>query len=358
MKVYYIYMIGLTTTGYFIEKKRNSKKMQTFFLIFAGILLLLLSTVRYAIGFDYFSYRSIFNTIREMDLKEVIINYKTEFLFAFLNWLVAFLGGNYTTFLFVVNLFLQGTIIWFIKQYSKLPWLSIYLFLTLQFFAHSMNLLRQSISVAFFLIAFPMLKEKRWISYSILMIIGGFFHNSAFIFLLIGLFLHIKNSWEMMGIIGSLFLLIYFKMDVLFEFLLEHVFVSYSSYFNSVYWRGNSIKYCIVPSIYFILVLFARKKLLKQSKENNLYINSAFLTFLNYLFITKHFILERFAVYFFILSIVIIPEIIDIYRKEEKKRMADFILIGSIVVSTIYFFFAAYEGFHNVYPFVSWLDKV
>ena len=93
--------------------------------------------------------------------------------------------------------------------------------------------------------------------------------------------------------------------------------------------------------------------------QRSLYINSAIYNFIINLFITKHFILERFSVYPFAISLIAIPEIIYSYRRKGKKQTTSYycVLILFILYGIAYFLFAAYKGFHNVYPYISLLDK-
>lgn len=57
-------------------------------------------------------------------------------------------GGGCRAFLFLFHLLLTALVFIWIGRYSPAPWLSAYLFVALQYFAMSMNLLRQSLAAA------------------------------------------------------------------------------------------------------------------------------------------------------------------------------------------------------------------
>lgn len=99
---------------------------------------------------------------------------------------------------------------------------------------------------------------------------------------------------------------------------------------------------------------------LNGSSQGNLF--SAFYHFLISLFITKHFILERFAIYPFVVSLAAIADITSCYQKNagsdsRQARAFHFVRLQFLVFGAAYFLFAAARGFHNVYPYISLLSK-
>ena len=163
MWIYFLILFFITISGIAVETFFSDRKnSQTFYLLFWGILLTLFASFRYAIGYDYFSYQRIFYKVCNLSFMEILRTYPTEFLFYFLNKLVFLLGGNYTIFLLFITTFIHVVTLWFIRKYSKIPWMSLFLYICFQFFAHNMNLLRQSIAAVFFLCAFPYLKQKNF----------------------------------------------------------------------------------------------------------------------------------------------------------------------------------------------------
>ena len=60
MAIYYFIICNLTGLGFFMTEKQNKARMTRCYLAIAFVSLTLLASFRYAIGFDYFSYRNIF----------------------------------------------------------------------------------------------------------------------------------------------------------------------------------------------------------------------------------------------------------------------------------------------------------
>lgn len=353
MIIYYFSLLFLITSGYYFCIKKTINLYKIIYLFLTGIIFTAFVSFRYAIGFDYYSYRTIFNTIRETSFSEINHIYTKELLFIYLNKLISYFGGTYHIFLFITGIFIHTCALYIIYRYSKLPWISVYFYFTFQFLAHNMNLIRQSLAVSFVLLSYTFLKEKKFFPYVIIILIGAGFHRSILCMIPFYFLLNYVKKLKSMLTIGVITLIIYLTMDQLINIIEKVVHSDYLQFYkDSYYWQGNSIKYLIFPAFYCLLTFYYRKLLLRKNSDNLILVNSAFYYFLIYLFITKHFILERFSIYLFIFSLILIPEIISV-AKNKKIVTLLFLFLG-----IVYFLFAAKEGFHRVYPYISLLDKV
>lgn len=356
MIIYYISLISLSLLGYCFCNLNNNIIGKKLYLFLTGCTFTIFITLRYAIGFDYFSYRSIFYKLKECNIFNISVEYPEcpkEILFIIMTKFISNITNNYNIFLFIIGIFINIITMIFIYKYSKIPWISIYLYITFHFLAYNMNLIRQSIAVLFVLISYPYLKNKKFIPYLFIILLGAGFHKSIICMIPLYFLLNYIKTLKQMTIIGTIVLVVYSTLDIFID-ILEKVFnLSYiQAYKNSYYWRGNSIKYIIFPTIYFLIVLYFRKLLLNNKNSNLILVNSAFYNFLICIFITKHFILERFSIYMFIFSLILIPEIINISK--HKKT----IIFITILLGLGYFLFGVNEGFHKVYPYVSIFRKL
>lgn len=366
MTIYYVVILVLTGLGYLYTDRKKSSRNTIVYLAAAFFILTALASFRYAIGFDYFSYQTIYLTVSEWSFQELLQTHWYEPLFFLVCKFFASLGCSFPLFLLIINAFLIFVALRFIYRYSKLPWLSVFFYITLQFLAYNMNLIRQSIALAFFLLAFPYLKDRKLLPYASLIILGGLFHNSLLFFLPFYFILPLKNTPKRTGWVIGLCLAVYLLFDPLFSLFLSFLPERYQYYQNSLFWSGNSFIYVIPSLVYCILIFWFREKLPQNQTERSIYLNSALCTLIISLFITKHFILERFSIYPFSLALIAIPEILCqcqtvlVSKKNPEKTCQIFyrtILILFISFGCAYFAFAASKGFHNVYPFVSLLQK-
>lgn len=364
MAVYYFTVTLLTGLGYILTDKKKEKKAAVFYLAVSFLALAVLASCRYAIGFDYFSYRDIYEMTAGWPVGDIFHFYWYEPLFFLVCRIFCLINCPYTLFIAAINIFLLSVAMWFIYRYSKMPWVSVYLYITLQFLAYNMNLLRQSIAIAVFLLAYPYLKNRKIVPFTALIFIGGCVHNSLFFMWPLYFLLPKKCSRKFLVTVFLAVAAVYVWFDQLFELVKPLIPAGYAVYEETYFWNANHAEYVVLPAVYGILVYVCTRRVSKTSAahtiEYAIYRNSAAFYFLISLFVTKHFILERFAVYPFALSLAAIPNIIDSFRNKsgEKKDAAyDCVLVLFLIFGAAYFLFAAYKGFHNVYPYVSLLDK-
>ncbi len=181
MAVYYFTISILTGLGYILSEKnilfrnnpncnvRNEKKAAALCLAAAFLIFTFLASFRYAIGFDYFSYRDIYTFVSGWSFDDIFLIYPEEPLYYVTCRLFSLAGCPFPLFLLIINIFLMSVSMQFIYRFSRLPWLSAYLYITLQFLAYNMNLIRQSIATAFFMLAYPYLKNRKLLPFTLFM---------------------------------------------------------------------------------------------------------------------------------------------------------------------------------------------
>ena len=365
MAVYYFTILSLTTLGYYLTEKGTEKRPQkntsALYLAAAFIVLTAIASFRYAIGFDYFSYRNIYEITSTMTFYDILHDHLFEPLYFIVCRFFSLFGFPFPYFLIFVNMFLVFVWMRFIYNYSKLPWLSVYLYITLQFFAYNMNLIRQSIAAAFFLIAFPYLKSRKLVPFLILSVIGGLFHNSLLFVLPLYFLLPRKNSARFVTILIVSAALIYLFFDPLFTLIQPVLPEKYAVYTETYFWNSSTWEYA-VPSLIYALFIYVFRHAVTNPIHRTIYLNSALYNLLISVFITKHFILERFSIYPFVFSLIAVPEIAASYSDTDTGSEAHGIrrrcvLLLFMLSGGAYFLFAAFKGFHNVYPYISLFDK-
>ena len=315
MAVYYVTISLLTGLGYFLTEKKQKNKTTLYYLAAAFLLLAFLASFRYAIGFDYFSYRDLYEMVSQWSFADIFRYLQTEPLYYVVSKIFSLAGCPFQIFLLFVNLFLMATAMQFVYRYSKLPWVSVYLYITLQFLAYNMNLIRQSIAVAFFLLSYPYLKNRKLLPYTFFIFLGGLFHNSLWFIYPLYFLLTWKYGKKTLSCLLAVTLVGYFFFDSIFPLISPFLPTRYANYPSGYFWNANGFIYVVLPGMYWLFIYLFRNRM-EDPFQRTLYLNSALYQFLISLFITKHFILERFAIYPFVFSLLAIPEIIDSYRKK------------------------------------------
>ncbi len=369
MTIYYIILFILTGLGYALTEKKKSPKNTALYLSAACLLLVFTASCRYAIGFDYFSYRNIYEMASSWTLGDIFRIRWDEPLYFMVCKALGLAGCPYQVFLLIINIFLMATAMQFIYRYSRCPWISVYLYITLQFLAYNMNLIRQSIATAFFLLAYPYLKSRKILPFTILILTGGLFHNSLLFLYPLYFLLPQKSTRKTLLFFTLSTLFVYIFFEPLFGLIQPFLPVRYSNYEGSYFWHPNNFCYVLLPALYCLLIYLFRNRI-TDPFLHSVCTNSALYQLIISLFITKHFILERFAVYPFIFSLIAIPEIICSYKEaptrlpydkteHESKPFLTYhrVLLLFLLFGGAYFAFAAFAGFHHVYPYVGLWDK-
>lgn len=319
------------------------------YLLAMGTACWLVASLRYVTGNDYRFYESAFQVIAAPGPFGASWS---EPGYLLLNWVVSLVWNDYRAFLFVFHLLLTVLIFAWIGRYSVSPWLSVFLFLTLQHFALSMNFLRQALAAAIILWIYPFLKVRRFLPACAVVLLAACFHRTALIMFLLCFLLTLPPSKLHYGLAAFMAGAAYFLMDPLIDIAV--VIVSkYQHYLTEKYWQGNSFLYVLLPLACFLYSL----PLLRQTgreQSSPILVNSVFYSLLIQVFITRHFILERLSIYVAMSALLALPEAALVPCKRVSVRTRTGVLI---VVGIAYFLFAVSQGFHGVYPYHGIWDR-
>ena len=74
---------------------------------------------------------------------------------------------------------------WFLRKYTTDIWLSVFYFITMGVYTFTMAAIKQTMAVAFLLMATDAAIEKKWIKYAFWMLFAELFHPYAFIYLVV-----------------------------------------------------------------------------------------------------------------------------------------------------------------------------
>lgn len=317
MAVYYILMALIVGLAYpFCIRKPSTKKNIIYVSIVFGYMFLL-SIFRYGIGNDFYSYRyKFYNYISNGSFSERFLNSDFEPGYALIMETARLLGGDY----FILNLIMAFLILLpvgaVIIKYSKMPWLSCWLYLTVTFFYNSLNFTRQSLAASIILLNWRFIKEKKHWAVVLITLAASLFHMSALAFIPIYFLSLIKPSVKKYTIIGAAAIAVYIFSRQILEFVLNNFIKSYAHYLDTVFLKvGLSPVYIIVPAIFAILAIAAYATGWKDDcGEAGFLCNMLFYNLLIWLFITKHFILERFTLPIYIFILISVPEIMTHFK--------------------------------------------
>lgn len=108
----------------------------------------------------------------------------------------------------VIAIFSNYVILSFIKKHTKYLFIGIFLYCICSYLNFNFNVLRQTVALAFFLIGYDSLVEKKWVKYYLCCICAFMFHSTAIIcFIFPFLYLIKVNKKWLIGYVTSILLL-------------------------------------------------------------------------------------------------------------------------------------------------------
>lgn len=318
MIIYFFILLMSIYLMYYGEK--HNIKIIVFFSI---LLVTLLGGLRYGIGTDYFSYQEIYN---EYATNGTTAGHYIEILFCQLMRLAIVFNLPFSVFLFLIQVLINCVTFWAIyREKNKIglwfPW-AIFCF---EYYILSYNMIRQSIAMAFCLLAITYFNQSK-IKFLFLTILAIGFHNSAIIFIPI-LFLSLIYKLPKRNIIYfvviTICLFIVIKKTLIIN-LIARVFpvIGYAGYLIG---NGSSsifgILFKFLPVI--IPLLFVINKINKNPEFELFFILFILGGVLSLLVLSGKDQIGRITFYYTMLKILLIPYSFKLYS--DKYNRACFI---------------------------------
>uniref|UniRef100_UPI0025DFEFFA EpsG family protein n=1 Tax=uncultured Fibrobacter sp. TaxID=261512 RepID=UPI0025DFEFFA len=313
-----------------VVKTKNSNISIVVFFVFWGVMLACRSI---SCGIDLHNYKNFFYHIMDLQLSEVLVYYPTEQLYFVLNWIVANIYPDFRFFLVITSFLCVGVTGWFYQRESEFALLTILLFVTNVCFVMFYSGLRQSLAMLFVVPAYYMTKQKRLVSFLLIVILAKFFHNSAIIMLLLYPVFHMPLRSKHFNLVVSVI--------VLFFVFRAQLFSAIIPFFNEKYARhvvSETGAYAVW--IMFLLYLLYSFLVLDDSKMNKESLglrNILFLMTLIQCFASVHSLAMRMNYYFIMLFPIIIPKLIG-YPKSNNENLVQESKWGMVLFFICYFF--------------------
>ncbi len=316
MSVYTWAMLGIVGLGIPVYHFWGGKKpLSIAYLAVVSLGLILISSLRFGIGFDYWTYLEIFEDIRTLPWNTVVsYTFEPGFnIFVKLCWLFCPSGQAVYA---VFSVLAVGLVALFSYRYSPLPWLSMFAFLTLNYYYMSMNLLRQAIAGIICLYAYQFCKERKLVPFLLVVVLAASFHKTALILLPVYFLAQIALTKITLAVYGGLFFLGFVFARPLVDFVTQHIF---TQYVGSIYMRPSSFALVIGPVFMCVLLLLTYKMFMAKDSRNVVMANYLIYGAVLSAFIAQFFIIERLSTYFMLPMLLFLPEVVCLFRPQAEK---------------------------------------
>lgn len=272
---------------------------------------------------------------------------------------------NFVVFQFFHAIFVNCVFFWFFSKYSNCKYLCVLLYYIFNFAMLNCEVMRESMSIACLMLAYPYLLERKWSMYIVFTLISISFHLSAVLMILFpfvrNISINVRNL--MLGIFLSVF--VYFvaspvilKIASVFDSIR---FISRYSYYLYAYGNINRfIASCFIYLVVPFLVLNGLRRLFNF--DNGVFI-MARKYFLLAPFIVASMSLYRFFNYFSIFAIVIFANLLfNVMHRAIKHNVIYFVIC--IVIFFDAFRWHVYEYSYGYYrydfylPYTTFFDDI
>lgn len=310
-------------------------------------------------GNDTYTYRTMYESM-PVGLNPIQLLVSTSIASApGLNFLCAVLrnmGATTQSYFMVCALFTNLTYLWFLRKYTTDIGLSVFYFIAMGVYTFTMAAIKQTLAVAFLLIATDRAIEKKWPKYIFWLVIAELFHPYAFVYLVVPFLTFApwtnKNYLLLAGtVVVALFLS---KFMGAIEGLTDAMGYNYeASEFSGA---GVNIFRVIVVWVPVVLSYFCKEQLREcEDREQNIIINLSMMNsaimFIG-LFGTANYF-ARLANYFLIFQCLALPRIL------QKMGGISLIKPASVLGFSGYFYYGtvlANGAFDMDYGFISVWD--
>ncbi len=348
MAVYWIFLVltaaaGIPLCG--LCGRKSDKSVAVFCGVFTMVMVVL-SSIRLSVGYDYNMYAMLFYNLNFMDYTEVG-NIQREMGMLFPVKVIEKLTYDYVPIFVVMSIAMYPPIGHYLRKYSDCPWVGAVAFLGLGMFFNSLNFSRQFFAAIICAYAFRYAEKKNFFRFFVLTLLAACFHRSAFMVIPCYLFCFISMNRFVLVLALMTSCSAFLLSNEVLEWVTTYVYKGYDLTSNVEIVKGLPSMYCVMYGVVFFIAFLFRNKISGTEREKNILLWCGYGAFFFELIGVKHGIVSRVALLFFIpLSLRLIPKVwcavCELIRAklDEKKAKAAVICLTAVVM-------AAFGGIYN-----------
>lgn len=353
MKVYIINFALIVLIGLVAEHYGKKKKaVYILYCFYVWLQLTLVAALRWANGTDYNQYYNTFYAISRAQSWSELLSRRDEIGFVLFNRGMSYITGNIITYLFAYYGIMYAILMRYIYKHTEIKWVGAAAFVAMDYFAMSLCFMRQSMAMVIGLYVMEMIKKRKWYWAVLLTLLASTFHISAIILLLALAVSYIDFSKRSVRITAvAIGVGLYLGCDFILEHILIGPFERYAYYLDTQFMNGNHILVVFYPIAVFVALVVFSGKLCRSDEKLIHLIPVLFLGMVMSLLSTKHYIVERMALYITIYNIRIVPQIMIQLRNKEDNWNFKLANICVLVISIGAFGFGILNDRYWIRPY-------
>lgn len=328
---YIVVQFGKTSSPAFeIHSVDENNKNKKYFIFVTLFMIILVGYRDFSVGIDTYGYYKMYIKSANLDFNYVLRDDVKEKGYLFIQILfnklgIGFLGFN--IFYAVFNFYIISLLIY---KYSKMPWLSYFLYFCFSFYILSFTMIRQTLAMSIVILA--IMQDKKdgiwsFLKFVLFVYIAYMFHSSAIITMPLWFVRRLKFNKNLAIIIFVVaFVAFVFKSkfaSYVINFAAE-ISEKYESYGNVK--TGNAGVLLYMMMIVSVIFGYMLKSFLFE-KDNAFFFHCLCIMIILFPAIQGGNAIMRIYYYFYIFMIVYIPNMLESIRKEEHFYVKLFILM-------------------------------
>jgi len=226
-------------------------------------LLFIVGAIRYNVGVDYTTYSNLqIPKVLEGDF--FYVEPLASLVFIIGNFL-----GSYQWIFAILHLILMVFIYFAIKENKTYVTLSYFIFFFSAYFNSSLNLMRQSISIAIFIYAIKYIWKRKMVKYFIYIMIAVLFHKTAILYFPVYFIFGLKVNKKNTALFTSLILIMSISLDRILKFFTTF-FDIYTNYWGTTEMAMRQVNYSLTYWFLNLIILSFMLifKFIKKDKGN------------------------------------------------------------------------------------------
>lgn len=334
-----VYILGtlITLILVFVASKSKNTKNEKLLAFISAVPLTIISGFRYNVGADYYGYTNFFNIYKNNPNSAYISNF--EIGFKLMTKIIQLFTIKPMWMFMSISIIISYFIFKAIYEESPTPVLSIFLYISMQFYFYSMNGMRQFIAMSIFLYSIRFIRSRKFFPFLILNLIGMSFHSSALVYLPLYFIYNFKLTPKLSIVLlalGTIFV------NSIYKFLLMIVLnTKYSFYIDSQYDTGA---HGVITMMIQIFVLIFALVFYRNIKENETEQFKKYNFYCILQLIATYFacidgmlpLLNRIKISFALPSIILIPMSLSIIKNVKVRFFFKFFIIVSFTIYILY----------------------
>lgn len=324
MAVYILLLIGTVLAGIPLCSEKCGKWGRMVYCIALALVFIVISAVRFQVGYDYNLYGGTYFNMKYMDIEDIAsLRMEKGFLIPLYVLNLAF--EDYRTVFVYTSLIIYPSVFYLIYKNSSCPWISASAYLCFGLFFNSLCFLRQVMAALIVAYAIKFVCEKRPIKFWVLVIAASAFHWSALVALIMYPLLRIKPGYIYTAIAtaGTVIFCIFSKAFMFWAIDNFYMYKGYNPETNVEAMNGLPVRYTVIFGVLFLVCFVFRKRLAERNPNNSVYINCLMYTVIFEAMGTRHGILSRFALITYIPPILyLIPDLVYTIKEYISERFS------------------------------------